>query len=145
MGRTIKPVALAGLAALLGTNNVLARRPRGAARQQQRAARHQQRLNAQSSLDVDNPRAVVLDRTFTLEWESVGENKFDVMLYPNSGSCDGNDPVDLCNKSDGCADSKGDLNVVVPVSVGSGEREHILLCLVFWHVQYMPCFRCCGL
>lgn len=102
MGRPIKSAALAGLAALLGT---------------------QSGARAQSELDVDNPGAVLLDKAFTLEWESVGQNRFDVKLYPNSGSCEGSDPVDLCNKSNGCADSKGDLNVVVPMSVGEGERE----------------------
>lgn len=104
MVQTIKPAALLGLAvALFGAQNG---------------------VQATSKLDVDNPRAVVLDQTFTLEWESVGDNKFDVVLYPNSGSCDGgDDPVDLCGKKDGCGDSAGDLNVVVPMSVGEGERE----------------------
>lgn len=104
MGRTVKPAALVGLAALLGTNNG---------------------VRAASKLDVDNPGAVVLDKTFTLTWESIGENRFDIMLYPNSGSCDGSDPVDLCGKDNGCADSKGDFNVVVPMSVGEGEREYL--------------------
>lgn len=102
MGRTIKPAAFVGLAALLGT---------------------QSGVRAADELDVDNPGAVMLGKAFTLEWASVGNNKFDVMLYPNSGSCGGGDPVDLCGKSDGCADSKGDLNVVVPMSAGEGERE----------------------
>lgn len=104
MGRPIKPVALAWLAALL-----LAGRS-GA--------------QAQTELNVHNPRAVVLGRAFALEWDSVGMNKFDVKLYPNSDSCDGSDePFDLCGKPDGCGDSKGDLNVVVPTEAGEGERE----------------------
>eukprot|EP00752_Nemacystus_decipiens_P011709 g10390.t1 len=104
MGRTIKPAAFVGLAALFGHNSV----------------------QATSNLDVDNPGAVLLGKTFKLTWDSVGENRFDVMLYPNSGSCEGSDPVDLCNKSDGCHDSKGDLNVVVPSSVGEGEHSILL-------------------
>lgn len=103
MGRTIKPAAFAGLAALLGTQNG---------------------VRATDKLDVVNPGAVVLDRAFTLEWGSIGEERFDVKLYPNSGSCEGSDPVDLCGKSNGCLDSKGDLNVVVPMSAGEGEREY---------------------
>lgn len=106
MKRTIKPVALGslGLAALLGAQS-------GAL--------------AQSDLDVDNPGAVVLDRTFTLEWAVSGDEhkSYDVQLFPNSATCDGTDPVDLCNESDGCGDSKGDLNLVVPMDAGEGERE----------------------
>lgn len=100
MGRTVKPAALVGLAALFNG------------------------VRAQTDLDVDNPGEVVLDKTFTLTWNSVGQNKFDVMLFPNSASCDGSEPVDLCNESDGCGDSKGDLNIVVPMAVGAGEREY---------------------
>lgn len=99
----IKPAALVGLAALLRTESV----------------------RAQSSLEVHDPGAVMLDRTFPLKWESVGQNKFDVMLFPNSGSCDGSDPVDLCGQSEGCGDSQGDLNIVVPMSAGAGEREFL--------------------
>lgn len=77
-------------------------------------------------LDVENPGAVVLGETFVLEWESIGQNRFDVELFTDSSDCDGSgELVDLCGKSDGCGDSKGDLNVVVPTSAGSGEREYL--------------------
>lgn len=103
MGKPIKSVALAGLAALLAGNS-------GA--------------DATSSLNVFHPGAVVLGRAFALEWESVGQDRFDVILYPNSGSCGGSgEPLDLCGKANGCADSQGDLNVVVPAEAGVGERE----------------------
>lgn len=103
MGRPMKSVALAGLATLLGGNS-------GA--------------EATSSLSVFDPGAVVLGRAFVLEWESVGLERFDIMLYPNSASCDGSgEPLDLCGKSNGCADSQGDMNVVVPAEAGVGERE----------------------
>lgn len=104
MGRAIKPAALVGLVALVGTQNS---------------------VRAQSKLDVDSPGAVVLDQTFTLTWDSVGQNQFDIMLYPNSDSCDGSDPMDLCNQEDGCGDSQGDRNIIVPMSAGEGEREYL--------------------
>lgn len=77
-------------------------------------------------LDVENPGAVVLGETFVLEWESVGQKYFDVELFTDSSDCGGSaEPVDLCGKSAGCGDSKGDLNVVIPTSAGSGEREYL--------------------
>ncbi|CAM9761421.1 unnamed protein product [Ectocarpus sp. 8 AP-2014] len=78
-------------------------------------------------LDVENPGAVVLGETFVLEWESVGQNYFDVELFTDSSDCGGSaEPVDLCGKSAGCGDSKGDLNVVIPTSAGSGEHSILL-------------------
>ncbi|CAN0190743.1 unnamed protein product [Ectocarpus sp. 6 AP-2014] len=78
-------------------------------------------------LDVENPGAVVLGETFVLEWESVGQKYFDVELFTDSSDCGGSaEPVDLCGKSAGCGDSKGDLNVVIPTSAGSGEHSILL-------------------
>ncbi|CAM9884349.1 unnamed protein product [Scytosiphon promiscuus] len=77
-------------------------------------------------LNVYNPGSVVVDRSFTLEWESIGQNSFDVVLFADSSSCSGSEPVDLCNESDGCGDSQGDLNLVIPASAGEGEHSILL-------------------
>lgn len=105
-------LATVGLAALLGAKS-------GA-------------LGQPDELDVYNPGSVVLGQSFTLEWESIGQNSFDVVLFADSSSCSGSEPVDLCNESDGCGDSKGDLNIVIPVSAGEGERELLLQFPMSW-------------
>lgn len=80
---------------------------------------------AEGSLDVQNPGSIVLGQTFTLEWAvSDDEHKsYDVELFLDSASCDGSSSLDLCNQADGCGDSQGDLNLVLPADAGEGERE----------------------
>lgn len=88
-------------------------------------AAQQSGVHAQSSLDVQNPGSLVLGNTFTLEW-SVSDDEhhsYDVELFVGSDSCDGDSSLDLCNESDGCGDSMGDLNLVLPEEAGEGERE----------------------
>lgn len=73
-------------------------------------------------LDVGNPGTVVLGDSFAVEWESIGINRFDIELFAGS-KCSGETATDLCGKDNGCGDSQGDHNVIVPESVGEGECE----------------------
>lgn len=78
--------------------------------------------DAVDELNVGNPGTVVLGDSFTVEWESIGSNRFDIALFADD-KCSGKAATDLCGKDDGCGDSQGDHNVIVPESVGEGECE----------------------
>lgn len=73
-------------------------------------------------LNVYNPGHVVLGDTLTVEWDGVGQNKFDLVMFEGS-TCEGDYELDLCGQDEGCGDSKGDYNVIIPTSVTPGERK----------------------
>lgn len=70
-------------------------------------------------LIVDNPGTVVVGEAFTVQWGSIGENTFDIGLFNNS-ACEGEHVHDLCSEDDGCSDSDGSFNAIVPTSLGEG-------------------------
>lgn len=75
-----------------------------------------------AGLDVQNPGDVVLGNQITIKWDSIGQNRFDIVLFADD-FCEESQVADLCGKSNGCSDSAGDYNVVVPDSVGDGQCE----------------------
>lgn len=75
-----------------------------------------------AGIAVKNPGDVVIGDQITIKWESIGKNKFDIALFEGD-YCEGTAVADLCGKSQGCGDSAGDYNVIVPLSVNDGQCE----------------------